>query len=78
MKGSRGVNRKLNRMLGEGYIQVDGNLGDRNNLTLWQGGDTLVSEDKKKETKEKKRLTFAQIEQVAALCNNTIVVVHST
>lgn len=46
-------------MPGEGYIQVDGNLGDRNNLTLWQGGDLLI-------------------EQVAAQCNNTIVVVHST
>lgn len=44
---------------GEGYIEVDGNLGDRNNLTLWQGGDLLI-------------------EQVASMCNNTIVVVHST
>ncbi|EMC96559.1 glycoside hydrolase family 3 protein [Baudoinia panamericana UAMH 10762] len=28
---------------GEFYIQVDGNLGDRNNLTFWQGADTAIS-----------------------------------
>ncbi|KAK4580255.1 hypothetical protein LTR86_000458 [Recurvomyces mirabilis] len=28
---------------GEGYIQVDGNLGDRNNLTFWQGADAALS-----------------------------------
>ena len=44
---------------GEGYISVDGNEGDRNNLTLWKGGDTLV-------------------QNVSSLCNNTILVVHST
>ncbi|KAF7973535.1 hypothetical protein HWV62_14970 [Athelia sp. TMB] len=27
---------------GEGYITVDGNAGDRNNLTLWHGGDELI------------------------------------
>jgi beta-glucosidase len=27
---------------GEGYITVDGNAGDRNNLTLWHGGDALI------------------------------------
>lgn len=27
---------------GEGYIDVDGNEGDRNNLTLWHNGDTLI------------------------------------
>lgn len=27
---------------GEGYIVVDGNEGDRNNLTLWRNGDTLI------------------------------------
>ncbi|KZP19075.1 glycoside hydrolase family 3 protein, partial [Athelia psychrophila] len=27
---------------GEGYITVDGNAGDRTNLTLWHGGDALV------------------------------------
>ena len=43
---------------GEGYINVDGNEGDRNNLTLWQGGDTLIR-------------------NVSALCNNTIVVLHT-
>jgi len=32
----------VNADSGEGYIAVDGNIGDRNNLTLWQGGDTLV------------------------------------
>ena len=27
---------------GEGYITVDGNEGDRNNLTLWHNGDTII------------------------------------
>ena len=27
---------------GEGYINVDGNVGDRNNLTLWGGADELI------------------------------------
>jgi beta-glucosidase-like glycosyl hydrolase len=27
---------------GEGYITVDGNMGDRNNLTLWANGDNLI------------------------------------
>ena len=44
---------------GEGYIEVDGNIGDRNNLTLWDNGDILVT-------------------NVSALCNNTILVIHST
>lgn len=44
---------------GEGYIDVDGNIGDRNNLTLWKNGDVLVT-------------------NVSALCNNTILVIHST
>ena len=43
---------------GEGYIAVDGNEGDRKNLTLWQGGDTLIR-------------------NVSAICNNTIVVLHT-
>ncbi|KAG7008767.1 beta-glucosidase 1 [Physcia stellaris] len=48
----------VNADSGEGYLDVDGNIGDRNNLTLWQGGDTLV-------------------QNVSALCNNTVVVIHS-
>ena len=32
----------VNADAGEGFINVDGNIGDRNNLTLWQGGDTLI------------------------------------
>ncbi len=32
----------VNADSGEGYITVDGNEGDRNNLTLWQGGDALI------------------------------------
>lgn len=48
----------VNADSGEGYITVDGNAGDRNNLTLWQDGDTLIR-------------------NVSALCNNTIVVIHS-
>jgi hypothetical protein len=49
----------VNADSGEGYINVDGNEGDRNNLTLWHSGDDLVK-------------------NVSALCNNTIVVIHST
>lgn len=48
----------VNANSGEGFITVDGNVGDRNNLTLWVDGDTLI-------------------QNVSALCNNTIVVVHS-
>ncbi|KAJ3413135.1 hypothetical protein HDV05_008473 [Chytridiales sp. JEL 0842] len=29
---------------GEEYITVDGNKGDRNNLTLWSGADNLISQ----------------------------------
>ncbi|KAI1778772.1 glycoside hydrolase family 3 protein [Hypoxylon cercidicola] len=32
----------VNADSGEGYISVDGNEGDRNNLTLWHNGDELV------------------------------------
>ncbi|SMR51995.1 unnamed protein product [Zymoseptoria tritici ST99CH_3D1] len=32
----------VNADAGEGYISVDGNLGDRNNLTIWHNGDTLI------------------------------------
>jgi beta-glucosidase-like glycosyl hydrolase len=32
----------VNADSGEGYINVDGNMGDRKNLTLWRNGDTLV------------------------------------
>ena len=32
----------VNADSGEGFINWDGNEGDRNNLTLWDGGDTLV------------------------------------
>ncbi|KAF2858272.1 glycoside hydrolase family 3 protein [Piedraia hortae CBS 480.64] len=32
----------VNSDAGEGYITVDGNEGDRNNLTLWHDGDTLI------------------------------------
>ena len=48
----------INSDSGEDYITVDGNEGDRNNLTAWHGGDDLVL-------------------AVAAVHNNTIVVVHS-
>ncbi|PQE12947.1 beta-glucosidase 1 precursor protein [Rutstroemia sp. NJR-2017a BBW] len=49
----------VNADSGEGYISVDGNEGDRSNLTLWHSGDDLIK-------------------NVSALCNNTIVVIHST
>lgn len=32
----------VNADAGEGYIEVDNNQGDRNNLTLWKDGDALV------------------------------------
>lgn len=32
----------VNADSGESYITVDGNVGDRKNLTLWKGGDTLI------------------------------------
>ena len=49
----------VNADSGEGYLTVDGNEGDRNNLTLWQNGDELIK-------------------NVSSICNNTIVVIHST
>ncbi|KAK4911581.1 hypothetical protein LTR66_017348, partial [Elasticomyces elasticus] len=48
----------VNSDSGEGYITVDGNEGDRNNLTLWHDGEKLI-------------------QNISALCNNTIVVIHS-
>lgn len=33
----------VNADSGEGFINFDGNEGDRNNLTFWGGGDTLVA-----------------------------------
>ncbi|KAJ5745955.1 hypothetical protein N7520_011137 [Penicillium odoratum] len=32
----------VNSNSGEGYITVDNNIGDRNNLTLWHDGDALI------------------------------------
>lgn len=32
----------VNSDSGEGYITVDGNAGDRNNLTVWQDGEALI------------------------------------
>ncbi|TVY29288.1 Beta-glucosidase [Lachnellula hyalina] len=49
----------VNADSGEGYISVDGNEGDRNNLTLWHSGDALIK-------------------NISSMCNNTIVVIHST
>lgn len=48
----------VNADSGEGYISIDGNEGDRNNLTLWHDGETLIN-------------------NVAANCNNTVVIIHS-
>ncbi|KAJ6578318.1 beta-glucosidase, partial [Mycena capillaripes] len=33
----------VNADSGEGYITVDGNAGDRNNITLWHGGEALIA-----------------------------------
>ncbi|TFY66533.1 hypothetical protein EVG20_g4555 [Dentipellis fragilis] len=33
----------VNADSGEGYITVDGNAGDRKNLTLWHGGEALIN-----------------------------------
>jgi beta-glucosidase len=48
----------VNSDSGEGYLAPDGNEGDRNNLTFWQGGDVLIR-------------------NVSAICNNTILVMHT-
>lgn len=48
----------VNANSGEGYISIDGNEGDRSNLTLWHDGETLIA-------------------NVAANCNNTVVVIHA-
>lgn len=33
----------VNADSGEGFINVDGNIGDRNNLTIWKDGDELIN-----------------------------------
>ncbi|KAJ6524599.1 glycoside hydrolase superfamily [Mycena vulgaris] len=33
----------VNADSGEGYIPVDGNVGDRTNITLWHGGEALIA-----------------------------------
>ena len=48
----------VNADAGEGYISIDGNEGDRKNLTLWKQGDDLIK-------------------NVSAVCNNTIVIMHT-
>ncbi|KAI2427799.1 hypothetical protein LOZ52_002874 [Ophidiomyces ophidiicola] len=48
----------VNAGSGEGFINVDGNEGDRKNLTLWKNGDALIK-------------------NVASMCNNTIVIMHT-
>lgn len=48
----------VNADSGEGYISIDGNEGDRSNLTLWHNGETLIA-------------------NVAANCNNTVVIIHA-
>lgn len=55
---------------GEGYITVDGNQGDRNNISLWHNGDNLVIKNDKNEIDLK-------ISAVASANPNTIVVIHS-
>ena len=35
---------------GEEYLEVDGNVGDRNNISLWHNGDNLVRDMKSCET----------------------------
>ncbi|KAJ7120054.1 beta-glucosidase [Mycena epipterygia] len=47
----------VNADSGEAFITVDGNEGDRKNITLWHGGDALIA-------------------TTAAVCANTIVVLH--
>ena len=32
----------VNAQSGEGFITIDGNTGDRNNLSLWEGADRLI------------------------------------
>ncbi|EFQ98009.1 beta-glucosidase 1 [Nannizzia gypsea CBS 118893] len=49
----------INSNSGEGYISVDGNEGDRKNLTAWKGGEEMVK-------------------QVTSVCNNTVLVIHSS
>ncbi|WVW82363.1 hypothetical protein I302_104370 [Kwoniella bestiolae CBS 10118] len=40
--GSEVVIVGINSDSGEGYITVEGNIGDRNNISAWHGGDDLV------------------------------------
>lgn len=51
---------------GEEYIVVDGNVGDRNNLSLWNNGDNLVS--LKFLLKKKPMLIYCTTDQGSCRC----------
>lgn len=57
------------------YNLVYGNFGDRNNLELWFNGDDLVSHDAARSRRQS--IKCFQVQNVAAVCSNTIIVIHS-
>lgn len=69
----------VNAMSGEigAFQEVDGNFGDRDDMNLWYDGDELVSLVVFKAQYFNGNV-HTQIEKVAAVNNNTIVIIHST
>jgi beta-glucosidase len=59
------------------YDIVEGNQGDRNDLALWFNGGSLVSSACVPIFPPFVSIPVIQVEHVAAVCNNTIVIVHS-
>ncbi|CEG79535.1 hypothetical protein RMATCC62417_13987 [Rhizopus microsporus] len=62
---------------GEEYRVVDGNVGDRNNLSLWNNGDNLVSIFFIFSEPFVNYSFFPKIKAVADANKNTVVVIHS-
>jgi len=59
------------------YDIVVGNEGDRNDLALWWNGGSLVRHRFRFLTRNRHFNWRIQVQKVAAVCNNTIVIVHS-
>lgn len=58
------------------YTVVEGNQGDRNDLNLWWKGGSLVCRISFRQC-ALLNIAIIQVERVAAVCNNTIAVIHS-
>jgi hypothetical protein len=62
----------VNADSGEGYLTVEGNAGDRNDLNLWHNGNAVSSLPRL----ELSNILEQLIQAVASVCANTVVVGH--